>query len=175
MKIRNIISALLIPAILITSCTACSNTEQGGNTDTKQEQTEGSSPAANAAPSDVVKAVLAEISINSSVEKGKDDLENYYASLDTATVEDAAFAMCGSGALPDEIAIIKCKTADDAKNAETALKAKLDKQKELFSTYTPDEMYKLEGAVIFTKGNYAVFIALSYNDKAKSIVEGKLS
>ncbi|MDE6725497.1 MAG: DUF4358 domain-containing protein [Ruminiclostridium sp.] len=171
MKIRTIISALLIPAMLLTGC---SKTEQGGNTDTRQEQTEGN-PAVSVSASEVVKAVLAEISINSSVEKGKDDIENYYSSLDTATVEDAAFALCGSGALPDEIAVIKCKSAEDAKNAETALKSKLEKQKELFSTYTPDEMYKLEGAVIFTKGNYAVFIALSDNDKAKSIVEGKLS
>ena len=172
MKIRNIISALLIPAILLTGC---SQTEQGGNTDTKQEQTEGSTPEVNVSASEVVQAVLAEVTINSSVEKGKNDIENYYSSLDTAAVEDAAFAMCGSGALPDEIAVIKCKTADDAKNAETALEARLDKQKELFSTYTPDEMYKLEGAVIFTKGNYAVFIALSDNEKAKSIVESKLS
>ncbi len=171
MKIRNIISVLLIPAMLLTGC---SKTEQGGNTDTKQEQTEGN-PEVSVSASEVVKAVLAEISINSSVEKGKDDIENYYSSLDVAAVEDAAFALCGTGALPDEIAVIKCKTADDAKNAETALKSKLEKQKELFSTYTPDEMYKLEGAVIFTKGNYAVFIALSDNDKAKSIVEGKLS
>ncbi|MDE6579615.1 MAG: DUF4358 domain-containing protein [Ruminiclostridium sp.] len=171
MKIRTIISALLIPAMLLTGC---SKTEQGGNTDTRQEQTEDN-PAVSVSASEVVKAVLAEISINSSVEKGKDDIENYYSSLDTATVEDAAFALCGSGALPDEIAVIKCKSAEDAKNAETALKSKLEKQKELFSTYTPDEMYKLEGAVIFTKGNYAVFIALSDNDKAKSIVEGKLS
>ncbi len=171
MKIRNIISALLIPAILLTGC---SKTEQGGNTDTKQDQTAGNL-AVSVSASEVVQAVLAEVSINSSVEKGKDDIENYYSSLDTATVEDAAFALCGSGALPDEIAVIKCKTADDAKNAETALKSKLEKQKDLFSTYTPDEMYKLEGAVIFTKGNYAVFIALADNDKAKSIVEGKLS
>ena len=171
MKIRNIISALLVPAILLTGC---NKTEQGGNTDTKQDETVGN-PVVSVSASEVVQAVLAEISINSSVEKGKDDIENYYSSLDTATVEDAAFALCGSGALPDEIAVIRCKSTDDAKSAETALKSKLEKQKELFSTYTPDEMYKLDGAVIFTKGNYAVYIALSNNEKARSIVEDKLS
>lgn len=170
MKIRNIISALLVPAILLTGC---SKNEQGGN-GTEQDSKQADNTV-NVAASEVVQGVLAEVPINSSVEKGKGDLENYYSSLDTATVEDAAFALCGSGALPDEIAVIKCKSADDAKNAETALKAKLEKQKETFSTYTPDEMYKLEGAVIFTKGSYAVYIALSDNSKAKSIVEGKLS
>lgn len=169
MKIRNIVSALLIPVILLTGC---SKTEQGSSTEQETKQEEN---IVNASCSQVVQAVLAEVPINSSVEKGKDDLENYYSGLDVSTVEDAAFALCGSGALPDEIAVIRCKSADGAKSAETALKAKLEKQKELFSTYTPDEMYKLNEAVIFTKGSYAVFIALSDNNKAKTVVEGKLS
>lgn len=170
MKIRNIISALLIPAILLTGC---SKTEQGGSGTEQSSKKEDNAVSVSA--SEVVQAVLAEIPINSSVEKGKDDLENYYSGLDVSTVEDAAFALCGSGALPDEITVIRCKSADGAAGAETALKSKLEKQKELFSTYTPDEMYKLNEAVIFTKGNYAVYIALSDNSKAKSVVEKKLS
>lgn len=170
MKIRNIISALLVPVILLTGC---SKTEQGGSS--TEQGTKQNENTVNAPCSEVVQAVLAEVPVNSSVEKGKDDLENYYSGLEVSTVEDAAFALCGSGALPDEIAVIRCKSADDAKKAETALKAKLEKQKELFSTYTPDEMYKLNESVIFTKGSYAVFIALSDNNKAKSLVEGKLS
>lgn len=166
MKIRNIISVLLIPVILLTGC---------GKTEQQGEGTKQSGDTVNVAASEVVKAVLAEVPINSSVEKGKGELENYYSGLDLSTVEDAAFALCGSGALPDEIAVIKCNSPDAANNAKAALSSHLDKQKELFATYTPDEMYKLEGAVIFTKGNYAVYIALSDNGKAKSVAEGKLA
>ena len=35
-------------------------------------------------------------------------------------------------------------------------------------------MYKLETAKIFSTGNYAVYIALADNEKAKEIVDGKL-
>lgn len=156
MKLRKIISTLLIPAILLTGC---SKTEA----------------PVNVSASEVLNAVLSEVPITSGVEKGKSDLENYYSGLDMAAVEDAAFSLCGSGAYPDEITIIKCSSEDGAKKAEEALKARLEKQKELFTTYTPDEMYKLNEAAIFTQNNYAVFIALSDNEKAKSIVKAKLS
>lgn len=170
MKIKNFISTLLVPVILFTGC---SSTQQEGNT-TDQGTKQGENTV-NVACSEVVQAVLTDVPINSSVEKGKDDLENYYSGLDVSTVEDAAFALCGSGALPDEITVIKCNSSQAAENAKTVLNSHLEKKKEQFATYTPDEMYKLNEASIFTKGNYAVYIALSDNDKAKSIVEGKLS
>ena len=81
---------------------------------------------------------------------------------------------CGSGALPDEIGVFKFKSSDAAKSAEAALQSKLESRKESFETYTPDEMYKLETAKIFSTGNYAVYIALADNEKAKEIVDGKL-
>lgn len=170
MKIRSIISTVLVSVILFTGC---GKTEQGDSA--TEQETKRNDNTVSVTASEVVKAVLSEVSISSSVEKGKGDLENYYSGLDLSTVEDAAFALCGSGALPDEIAVIKCRSSEAANSAKEVLNSHLNKQKELFTTYTPDEMYKLEGAVIFTKGNYAVYIALSDNGKAKSIVEGKLA
>ncbi|MCM1299533.1 MAG: DUF4358 domain-containing protein [Firmicutes bacterium] len=161
MNIKKLLAAALLPAILIVSA-ACS----GGS---------GEEKTADIAPSEVVKAVLDEVPIDSGVEKGKSEAGSYYSGLDTDTVEDAAFALCGSAARPDELAVIKCKSAEDAEAAKEALQLRLDSQKELYETYTPDEMYKLEGAIIYSKGKYAIFIALSDNDKAKSVVEEKLS
>lgn len=161
MKPKKLLAAVIASVIAAASLTACS----GGN----------NAQTADVAPSEVVKAVLAEVPIDSGVEKGKDEAGDYYSGLNTDTVEDAAFALCGSAARPDEIAVIKCKSESSASDAKTALQDRLDAQKALYETYTPDEMYKLEGAEIFTKGNYAVFIALSDNEKAKKIVEDKLS
>ncbi len=160
MNFKKILASALAMVVLITGLTACSSETQ---------------ETSNAAPSEVVKAVLEEVPIESVVEKDESKLEDYYTDLDTSKVESAAFALCGSGSYPDEIAVIKCNSATDAEAAKTALQARLDSQKELYSTYTPDEMYKLDGAIIYTKGEYAIFIALSDNEKAKSIVEDKLS
>lgn len=160
MKLKKLLAAAIAPLIAATGLTACSG---------------GESKIADIAPSEVLKAVLEEVTIDSCVEKGKDNIGDYYSSLDTAAVEDAAVASSGNAANPDEVAIIKCKSESDAAAAKEVLQSKLDNQKSLYETYSPGEMYKLEDAEIFTKGNYAVYIALSDNGKAKKIVEDKLS
>lgn len=162
MKLKKFLAAAAAPVMLIAALTGCSGGNEGEKT-------------ADVAPSQVVKAVLAEVPIDSGVEKDKSEVGDYYSGLDTDSVEDAAFALCGSAARPDEIAVIKCSSAEAADSAKTALQSRLDAQKELYETYTPDEFYKLEDAVIYSKGKYAIFIALSDSEKAKSIVEKELS
>lgn len=162
MRIKKPIAALLAPVILILS--ACSGSGDG-NPDS----------SSNILPSEVVEAVLDEIPITSAVKKDKDDIADYYPDIDISEVESACFCLCGSGALPDEIAVIKFTSASAASDGKSAFEKRLSSQKELFLTYTPNEMYKLETAQIYTKGNFAVFLAVSDNETAKSIVNKKLS
>lgn len=157
MKMKKLLSAVLTPIMLFTACSS-----DGGNT------------AADVDPADVISAVLAEVPISSSVEKGTNDVSDYYVDLDTSELESAYFSLCGSGALPDEAAVFKFKSSNAASSAEAALQSKLESRKEVFATYTPDEMYKLDTAKIYSVGNYAVYLALSDNDKAKEIVDEKL-
>ena len=160
MKLKTLIAAVLLPAALLTGCSS----DSGAGT-----------PAADVDPSEIVNAVLAEIPITSGIEKNKDDIPDFYADIDASQVESASFAICASGAYPDEIAVMKCADSSAAASVKAAFEKRLASQSELFSTYTPDEMYKLDTATVYTAGNYAVFIALSDNDRAKEIVDGKLS
>lgn len=180
MKLKNLIAAALLSALLL--FTACSSgggsTQTGDNADSSKptQSSDGQGePAAAPDPSEIVSAVLAEIPITSGVEKGKDDLPDYYSDIDVSQVESASFSICASGAFPDEIAVVKCTDSSAAAAVKSALEKRLASQTELYSTYTPDEMYKLDTAKIYTSGNYAVFIALSDNDKAKEIIDGKLA
>lgn len=164
MSIRKKICVLLVPVMLMTGCSAGDN----------DNNTVNNTQAADVDPSAVVSAVVEQVPISSMVEKGTDDLTTYFSALDTSDVQSGAYCLCGSGAYPDAAAVIKFSTADAAKAAEEALKQKLDYQIEVFTTYTPDEMYKLETAKVYSYGNYAVYLALSDNDAAKSIVDEKL-
>lgn len=168
MNIRKRICALLVPVLLLTGCNGADIKE----TDDQSENNSAVSAAVD--PSEVVNAVTEQISISSMVEKGTDELTTYFGALDTSEVESGAYCLCGSGALPDAVAVIKFKTAEAAKAAEEALQKKLDYQIEVFSSYTPDEMYKLDTAKIYSYGNYAVYLALSDNEAAKSIVDEKI-
>lgn len=160
MKLKKLISAVLVPVMLFTACSG-----EGGN---------GGESTADVTPSEVLSAVLAEVPVSSSVEKGTDDVSDYYGGMDISELDSAAFALCGSGALPDEAAIFKFNSSDAADAAQSALESKLESRRESFATYTPDEMYKLDNAKIYSTGNYAVYLALSDNEKAKEIVDQKL-
>lgn len=153
---KKAIMAVILPAMLLTGC----NSENAENT-------------ANPNPAEVRDAVVNEIALLSAAPKNVDELEFYYGDIDSSKVEDAAF--CLSVGHPDEIAIIKFKSADDAKAAESALKKRVEKQIETFKDYDPDNMYKLETAKVYVSGKYAVLLAVDDNDKAKSIVDGKLA
>ena len=162
MKLKMFIAAALAPIMLLAGC----NSNDGAGTD---------APAANVPPTEIVNAVLTEIPIASGIEKSKEDIPDFYSNIDLSQIESAAFVICASGAYPDEIAVMKCTDSSAAAAVKSALEKRLEDQTELYSTYTPDEMYKLENAKVYTTGNYAVFIAVSDNDKAKEIVDGKLS
>lgn len=127
--------------------------------------------AINAAPSEITEAILAEITINSALEKGIEDMPAYFAELDTTGLEAVSYYMCASGAYPDEIAVFKFSSAELAEQGKSAVQARLDKQISTFETYTPDEFYKLEDAVIEVKGNYIFYFVTENNSRAAEIME----
>ena len=119
----------------------------------------------------VTTEVLAEIPINSAIEKGIADLEFYFTDLDTSKLTDASYYMCASGAYPDEIGVFVFDTAESAAAAETAVKARLDKQVSVYESYTPEEMYKLEDAVLEVRQNVIVYAVTENNSRAQEIFD----
>lgn len=166
---RKILSVAV--AVMCVALSACSSNE---NNEVKDGNDSGVQAISNAAPSEVTSAILVEIPINSAIEKGIDDLSVYFTELDTATLESASYYMCASGAYPDEIAVFKFTSEELAEQGISAVQARLDKQISVYESYTPDEMYKLDGAVIEKSGSYVYYLVTSDNEKAKGIAEGFL-
>lgn len=168
---KRILSAVLICA-LVYGAAAC----DGGN-----KPADTTTTAATAAPApaktdftaaDVTSAVLAEIPINSAFEKKPESLADYFDGLDTDKLSDSSYYMCASGAYPDEIAVFRFGSSDDAAGAVAAVEDRLEYQKKTYKDYTPEEYYKLENAVITQSGEWVYYLVTSDNDKADSIVKG---
>jgi len=119
----------------------------------------------------VTEEVLAEITINSAIEKGIDELEFYFTELDTTKLTDASYYMCASGAYPDEIAVFVFDTADSAAAAESAVKTRLDKQVSVYESYTPEEMYKLEDAIVEVRQNVIFYAVTENNSRVQEIFD----
>lgn len=130
-------------------------------------------PVGDASAADITAAVTAEIEIPSAVEKKADNIGAFY-DVDVSAVTDMSVLVCGSGAYPDELAVFKFTDEDSAKAGMEAVQKRLDSQTELYADYTPDEMYKLEDAFIFTKDNWVAMAVCSDNARAKEIIESML-
>ena len=83
---------------------------------------------------------------------------------------DSSYYICASGAYPDEIAVFEFNSAEAAEKGIEAVKTRLKERITEFEDYTPDEMYKLEGAITEAKGNYVYYLVCSDNSKAQDIV-----
>ena len=170
---KTIIVLSIFAAMLFT---ACKTVDDGGAVQangTPVEQTSDTVSAeakADASAADIASAVMAEIEIQSAVEKTKDDIGAFY-DVDTAAVSDMSVFVCGSGAYPDELAVFKFTDADSAKAGAEAVKKRLDNQIALYTDYTPDEVYKLEDATLIEKGEWVILTVCSDNSRAREIVE----
>lgn len=165
MKKRIFTSILAAGCICLSAC--------GGET-TEQSTTaaEVEAQAIEFTASEVTAAVIAEVSINSAVEKTKDDINNYFVGMDVETVVEASFYLCGSAAYPDEVGVIEFDSAENAAKGADVVSDRISRQQETYSSYAPDEMYKFESNTgAYTSGNYVYYFVTSDNDKAKEIVE----
>lgn len=79
-----------------------------------------------------------------------------------------------TGATAEEIVVLKCGSSDDAKKASDAFKARVADQKESFVDYVPEEIPKLDAAVIATAGDFAILSVSGDAATAKDIISGYL-
>ena len=75
-----------------------------------------------------------------------------------------------SGATAEEIVVLECASAEDADTAKAALEARVADQKESFTDYVPQELVKLDKAVIVKDGVYAILSVSDEPDKAAEII-----
>lgn len=71
----------------------------------------------------------------------------------------------GSGATAEEIVVLKCASDEEATKAKAAFEERVSEQIESFTDYVPEELTKLNAAVIRVNGEYAV---LSVSDDPKN-------
>ncbi|MGN1135423.1 MAG: DUF4358 domain-containing protein [Oscillospiraceae bacterium] len=154
MKLRKFAALIVLPIMMLTACS----------------KTESVKEVKEPAPSDITSAIMAEIEIPSAVEKTKEDVGAYY-DIDVEAADALSVFICGSGAYPDELAVFKMNSPEQAESARAAAQKRLDGQIELYSDYTPNEMYKLDGAKVVVKGNYVMLFACSDDDRAYEIAD----
>ena len=149
----------LIPAALILclTLTACSGKDDGGSG--------GYDPAATA------QALLDSGAFTDTLEAVDKDTAAILYGVDAESIVDCAcYTSLSAGA--EEIAVLSMKDADAAKTAMEGLEARVADQKAVLESYQPDEVTKLDKAILTQSGNTVVLIVAADGDKAQSTLDG---
>ncbi len=148
---RNIITAVMLVTVLLTA---------------------GCGKAKELNADDVSARLLSDITYTD--ELSEIDLETaqmlFY--LEDAQITKAKIYESG-GATAEEIAVFECASTEDADKVMTAMQTRVEEQKESFRDYVPEELLKLDAAVLVKNGTIVVLSVSGDADAARKIIEGK--
>lgn len=83
---------------------------------------------------------------------------------------DAVLYM-GSGATAEEVAVFACADSQAAQTALEGAKAHIESQKEAYENYVPEEVKRLDSAVLQQQGKYVVVVVTEDSQTAQDILE----
>ena len=149
MKIRVIasIAAILLGVCLLAGC----GSKKAMNTD------------------EVSSRLLKEITYQDSLSPMDLDTAGMFLNLSGIDVKSAAIYE-SSGWTAEEIIVMECASSADADKAKAMMEARVSEQQTNFVDYVPEEMDKLNAAVIVESGNFAVLSVSDEPEKARSLL-----
>ena len=78
----------------------------------------------------------------------------------------------GSGATAEEASVFEARDEDAAKEMLAAAREHIEKQRDAFESYIPEEVKKLDKAIVKQKGRYVAVCVTDDTDNAKKVIDG---
>ena len=117
---------------------------------------------------------LPEMTSVSSSNDNAEDLFAFLSDFDYKKVEGFFLAYSSEG-LADEIAVVRLKNKSDVSDMLKTLEDHVEGRKNLYASYQPDQVSRVENALIFDKGNYVVLIISKNQNSIKTSFENGIS
>lgn len=111
--------------------------------------------------------LLAEVEFDDEMSLLDEKMANMLYDIDNAK---KSVVYIGSGATSEEIALFEFESLEDAKAGYEKAKERIEKQKEDYAKYIPEEVQRLENALISQNGNF-VIVCVAKGDDAKTIIK----
>ncbi len=161
-KIVPLFAILLAFAMMFSAC----DSGNGGNT--KKEENEKLQKASAVEIGDYL---LRNLKFEDALTKVDDDLFRELYLIEKGAFEDGALYV--STYTSEEIAIIKLKEAnsEELKKFKKIFEDRIEIQKMAFGVYRPEEVGKLDEALIYCKGNTAIMVVSGDKKTAKATIE----
>ncbi len=119
---------------------------------------------------EVANRLLKEITYQDELGKMDLDTAGMILNLSDLDIKEAAIYET-SGWTAEEIVVMQCGSAEDAAKAKAMLDTRVEEQKANYVDYVPEEMDKLNVAVVEQIGDFAVLSVSNEPDKAREILK----
>ena len=165
MNRMKLFTTALTAALLLTGCSGNDTGSSAADSGAENSVTEVSA----ATPAERTAELLTAVEFPGMAEVTEDRLTAYYG-IDPSSLTEFSVYVAGAGAYPDEFGIFVA--ADDAAAADivTLLNERIEKQKNTYADYSPDEMYKFDESFVKTEGTTVYFAVCADGDTAADIL-----
>ena len=172
-KMLAVLSVVTLTAsTVLYGCGGSGNTKKASNTASTAASSAKSSQAAAVDVTKVADRLLSEIKYDDKLaEAEKESIDVIYPGLPKDKIKAMKIYVSSSGGTSEEIAAFEANDEETAKEIETKLNERVEAQKTSFKNYVPEELKRLENALVIRKGNYVYLSVSGDPDKAKSIIE----
>ena len=160
---------LLLVSVLVLSMSlmACGSEEKGND-----EKANDSAKAITGAVADIAKKLVDEGKFTDEVvEVENADMINQKLDIDGEKTEEMV-CYYGTGDSSNIVYVAKFKEAADASAAKSKLETYLSELKTANESYDPEELGKIDNAILEIDGQYAIMVISDDNDSAKDIIDG---
>lgn len=162
---KKLIILLCAASLMMTGC--------GDKTGSESQNSAESGSAAendNRSAAEKVAELAGEIELPSMAEVTAENL-NTFLGINAEDVEEFSAQICASGAMPDEFGVFVAVDSDAAAAIKSALESRIEKQRDTYRDYTPDEMYKFDDCFVKQDGNSVYYAICADNALAADILE----
>ena len=161
----------LTASTVLYGCGGSGNAKKASNTASTAASSAKSSQAAAVDVTKVADRLLNEIKYDDKLaEAEKESIDVIYPGLPKDKIKAMKIYVSSSGGTSEEIAAFEANDEDTAKEIEAKLNERVEAQKTSFKNYVPEELKRLENALVIRKGNYVYLSVSGDPDKAKSII-----
>ncbi len=121
-------------------------------------------------PGALVEELLASGAFSEDLAEAEDDVGRFLYALEELNAPGLVFCF-SSGAVAEEIAVLPCADEAGAQTAKAECGNRLDNLVKLYTQYKPEEVPKLEKAMILQRGNTVVFCVAADEKKARAVLD----
>lgn len=90
--------------------------------------------------------------------------------IDPADLENS-YVMCSTGATAEEIGLFRCVDEDAAARVQAKAKDRIESQKAAYESYAPEEIPKLDDAVIKSTGVYVFYVVSTDSAEVEKVLK----